>query len=124
MLERIIGAVMMLSAVLTLTMLAPGFPPAEAGRAFFEMLAADGVAPLLFEHWRIVIGASAGLLIAGALHLKLRAPALILSGLSKLGFIALVLRYGEMGSLGPVVAVDAVMAALFALFLIASLRRR
>ncbi|HRP10390.1 MAG TPA: hypothetical protein PLK37_05095 [Terricaulis sp.] len=123
MLNRLITPVMLLSGVLTLTMLLPSFPPALAGRAMFDGLVADGIAPVVFSNWRILIGASGALLIAGALFQPLRVPALIFAMLSKAGFIALVITRGYLESLGQAVAVDGVMIVLFAAFLVAGAKR-
>lgn len=123
MFRQFIITTMVFSGALTLTMLLPEFPPAIAGRAMFEGLVADGVAPLLFSNWRILIGLSGVLLIAGAFFVPLRAPALIFAALSKMGFIALVLTRGYQDSLGPAVIVDSVMVLLFAAFLVFGARR-
>lgn len=123
MLKKIIVPVMLLSGVLTLSMLLPSFPPALAARALFDGLVQDGVAPLLFSNWRILIGVSGALLIAGAAFRPLRAPALIFATLSKIGFIALVITRGFLESLGQAVAVDSVMVLLFVAFLIAGRER-
>lgn len=123
MLNKIVVPVMLLSGALTLTMLLPSFPPAVAGGALFDGLAQDGVAPLLFSNWRILIGLSGGLLIAGALFRPLRPFALVFAGLSKAGFIALVFTRGYLDSLGQAVAVDSVMIVLFIAFLFAGRQR-
>jgi len=123
MLNKFIAPLMVFSGVLTLTMLLPTFPPGIAGRALFDGLVEDGIAPILFSNWRILIGVSAALLIGGALFRPLRVPALIFVILSKAGFIALVVWRGFLDSLGQAVAADGVMIVLFAVYLLTGAKR-
>lgn len=121
MFNKIIVAIMIVSGLLTLTMLYAAFAPTAAVQSMFQETPEGAMAAVVVPNWGVLIGLMGVLLIYGALHKPVREAALIIAGVSKIAFIALVLAQGEryLAGLGTAVAVDSIMVVLFAVFLIA-----
>jgi len=118
--NKIVVAIMLISGALTLTMLYAAIAPQAAVQSMFQETPEGAMASVIVPNWGVLIALMGALLIYGALHKPVRAPALIIAGVSKAAFIALVLAQGDryLGGLGAAVAVDSVMVLLFALILI------
>lgn len=117
---KVISGVMIVSGLLTLTMLYAAFAPEAALQRFFGESASGAALNVVTPNWGVLIGLIGALLIYGAVHRPARNVALVIAGVSKVAFIALVLAQGEryMSGLGSAVVVDGIMVALFAVFLI------
>jgi hypothetical protein len=120
MLNKIFAGVMAASGLLTLTMLYAAFAPAAAAQSMFGERPDGAFAAIVVPNWGVLIGLMGALLIYGALHAPSRKLALVVAGVSKIAFIALILAQGEryLSGLGAVIIVDSVMVVLFAAYVI------
>ena len=119
--------VMLVSGVLTCTMVFAAVAPRAALRSTFGETLEGPLAEVVVRNWGALIALVGAMLIYGAFNPQSRPLVLIVAGLSKLTFIALVLTYGS-GYLwrqaGVAVAVDSVMVLLFLWHLITARRSR
>jgi hypothetical protein len=112
--------VMLVSGALTCTMLYAALAPQASLFSTFGETSEGAVAEIVTRNWGTLVALVGAMLIYGAFRPEVRPLVLVVAGLSKLTFIALVLaegtRYLGHGA-GVAVAVDAVMVLLFALYL-------
>ena len=112
-----IQGLMLVSGALTSTMLYAALAPDAALRSNFGEALAGPVAEIVVRNWGALIGLVGGMLIYGAFRPAVRRLVLVVAGVSKAVFIALVFAFGRDYLGQPVaiaVAVDAVMVLLFA----------
>ncbi len=122
---RHIKWVMLVSGVLTSTMMYAAIAPDAALISTFGETLDGPVADLVVRNWGALIALIGGMLIYGAFHAPSRPLALVVAGVSKLVFIALVLARGPQflgHQAGAAVAIDSVMVLLFAAYLLGSSR--
>jgi hypothetical protein len=115
-----IRSIMIVSGTLTATMVYAAIAPESALRSTFGETLEGPLAHVVVRNWGALIALVGGMLIYGAFTPHTRALVLIVAGLSKATFIALVLSHGPryLGhQAGVAVAIDAAMIALFAWYL-------
>jgi hypothetical protein len=118
-----IHRIMYVSGALTLTMLYAAVAPRTALQSTFGETIDGPVADIVVRNWGVLIALVGVTLIYGARTPAIRSFALILAGVSKIVFVALVLSYGRRFlpyQAGIAVAVDLVWVMLFATYLIAA----
>jgi hypothetical protein len=120
MFERVFAGIMLVAGLLTLTMLYPVFAPEAAMQSMFGETPSGAALAVVVPNWGILIGLMGVLLIYGALNPPSRKLALVIAGISKIAFIALILMQGDryLSGLGTAVIVDSIMIVLFAAYLI------
>ncbi|QPF74716.1 hypothetical protein G8A07_18530 [Roseateles sp. DAIF2] len=118
--------IMLASGLLTLTMLQAAIAPAAALRALFgEAIEAGPLAEIVVRNWGALIALIGAMLVYGAFRPQVRGLVLVVAGLSKLVFIALMLGLGGryLGhQAGLAIAIDALMVLLFAAYLLTGRR--
>lgn len=115
--------IMIVSGVLTATMIYAAFAPEAALRSTFGETLNGPLAQVVVRNWGALIALVGAMLIYGAFHPAGRLLILIVAGVSKAIFIALVLSQGGryLGhQAGLAVAIDLVMITLFAWYLLAA----
>lgn len=119
--------IMLISGVLTATMIYAAIAPEAALQSTFGETLNEPVAKIVVRNWGALIALVGGTLIYGAFQPAVRPLVLVLAGVSKAIFIALVLSHGTRylsQQAGVAVAIDSAMILLFAWYLLASLSRR
>jgi len=115
--------IMLVSGVLTATMVQAAITPDSALQSNFGETVSGPLAHLVVRNWGALIALVGGMLIYGAFNPLQRSLVLIVAGVSKVIFIALVLSEGARYlsyQAGVAVAVDSVMVVLFAWYLLAA----
>jgi cbb3-type cytochrome oxidase subunit 1 len=115
-----VKGIMLVSGVLTCTMLYAAIAPQAALRSNFAESLEGPVAEIVVRNWGALITLMGAMLIYGAFNPLSRRLILVVAGLSKLIFIALVLTYGRqyLGQpAGVAVVIDLVWVVLFAVYL-------
>jgi len=115
--------IMIVSGVLTATMIYAAIAPEAALRSTFGETLNGPLARIIVRNWGALIALVGGMLIYGAFDPPGRPLILVVAGLSKAVFIALVLSQGRryLGhQAGIAIAIDLVMIGLFAWYLLAS----
>ena len=115
--------IMLVSGVLTATMVQAAIAPDAALQSNFGETVSGPLAHLVGRNWGALIALVGGMLIYGAFNPLQRSLVLIVAGVSKVIFIALVLSEGARYlsyQAGVAVAVDSVMVVLFAWYLLAA----
>lgn len=118
---------MLVSGLLTLTMVQAAVAPQAALVSTFGAGLEGPVADVVVRNWGALIALVGAMLIAGAFHPPSRPLALVVAGVSKATFIALVLTHGQrfLGhQAGVAVAVDAVWVVLFLAYAVAARANR
>lgn len=117
--------VMLVSGALTLSMLQAAIAPDAALLALFGETIEGPLAETLVRNWGALVSLVGAMLVYGAFHAPVRRLALVVAGLSKLVFIALLLNLGDpylQHQAGLAIVVDAVVVLLFAAYLFATRR--
>ena len=116
--------IMLASGVLTLTMLYAAIAPHAAMRSTFGATLDGALAEIVVRNWGLLIGLVGAMLIYGAYHPAVRSLVLVVAGVSKLAFIALVLVYGRqyLATAAVSIGIDGVMVGLFIAYLLGSRR--
>ena len=120
---RRIRWIMLVSGVLTATMLQAALAPDAALQSTFGETVSGPVARLVVRNWGVLIALVGGMLIYGAFNPPQRALVLVVAGVSKVTFIALVLSEGGRylsNQAGVAVAIDSVMVIVFGWYLVAA----
>jgi len=115
--------IMLVSGALTATMVQAAITPDAALQSNFGETVTGPLAHLVVRNWGALIALVGGMLIYGAFNPLQRSLVLIVAGVSKVIFIALVLSEGARYlsyQAGVAVAVDSVMVVLFAWYLLAA----
>lgn len=124
--ERNIKWIMLIAGVFTLGMLYAFFAPFAALQTLFGQSLEGPVANMVVRNWGGLIALVGALLVYGAYRPALRRFILIITGISKVVFIALVICGGTL-FLGHLIAiaalVDVVILLLFAAYLAATRHR-
>jgi hypothetical protein len=119
--------VMLVSGALTGTMVYAAMAPQAALRSTFGEALEGPLAEIVVRNWGALIALVGAMLIYGAFNPQSRPLVLIVAGLSKLIFIALVLVYGMQylgHQAGFAIAIDSVMVVLFVWYLVAARRAK
>ena len=116
--------VMVLSGALTLTMVHALISPSSALRTTFGDTLEGPLAEIVVRNWGALIALVGAMLIYGAFQSNSRKLVLVVAGLSKVTFIALVFTLGPqyLASAGVAIVFDSIMVLLFATYLIATKR--
>jgi hypothetical protein len=115
--------IMIVSGGLTATMIYAAIAPAAALRSTFGETLEGPLAELVVRNWGVLITLVGAMLIYGAFDSATRRLTLIVAGVSKTVFIALVLSQGGryLGrQAGLAIAIDLVMVLLFTWYLLAA----
>jgi hypothetical protein len=118
--------IMLVSGLLTCTMIYAAIAPQAALQSTFGDTLQGPVAEVVVRNWGALIALVGAMLIYGAFDPAVRPLVLVVAGVSKLTFIALILGFGRpflSHQAGIAVAVDAVQVTLFAWYLAVSRRR-
>ncbi|MEW6129688.1 MAG: hypothetical protein AB1757_21795 [Acidobacteriota bacterium] len=114
--------VMLVCGVLTCAMLYTAIAPQAALRSTFGESLEGALAEIIVRNWGVLITLVGAMLIYGAYNPPVRSLILIVAGIGKLIFIALVLVYGRQflsHQAGFVVVIDLLMVILFFGYLVA-----
>jgi hypothetical protein len=87
--------IMLVSGALTCTMLYAAVAPGAALRSTFGESLAGPLAEIIVRNWGVLIALVGAMLIGGAYNPAARSLILVIAGVSKLGFMVLVLVYGR-----------------------------
>ena len=118
--------IMLVSGTLTATMIYAAIAPDAALRSTFGETLSGPLAEVVVRNWGALIALVGAMLIYGAFDPPGRPLILIVAGVSKVVFIALVLSQGGRylaHQAGIAIAIDAVMIMLFAWYLLSPARR-
>ena len=113
--------IMLVSGALTATMIHAAIAPQAALRSTFGETLEGPLAEIVVRNWGVLIALVGAMLIYGAFNAAVRPLVLIVAGLSKLAFIALVLSQGTRylsHQAGIAIAIDLVMVVLFGCYLV------
>src|SRR6185436_14377759 len=113
--------IMLASGALTCTMVYAAIAPQAALHATFGEGLEGPVAEIIVRNWGALIALMGGMLIYGAFHPAVRALALIVAGLSKVWFLALLVTFGRpfmSGQAGVAFVSDTIQVALFLAYLV------
>ena len=110
----------MVGGVLTCTMVYAAIAPQAALLATFGETLPGPLAELVVRSWGVLITLVGAMLVYGAFYPAQRQLVLVVAGISKLAFAALVLSYGGryLATAGMAVAFDLAMVALFVTYLL------
>jgi len=113
--------IMILSGVLTSTMIYAAIAPQAALAVTFGETLEGPVAQIVVRNWGALITLIGGMLFYGAFNPLQRSLVLVVAGISKVVFVALIVSQGQryLGHAGIAVVIDLVMVALFAWYLLA-----
>lgn len=114
--------VLLVCGLLTLSMIQAVFAPRATVRAYFGEAQEGPQFDLIVRNWGMLIAAGGALLVWASFEPGVRLAAIVLAGVTKIAFIALMLGSGVMKRQAWVALVaDSFMAALFAAYLLATL---
>jgi len=114
--------IMLVAGLLTCTMVYAAIAPEAALRGTFGDTLEGPVAEIVVRNWGVLIALMGVMLVYGAFNVTVRPLVLMVAGISKLTFIALVLTIGQQFlsyQAGVAVVSDIVQVVLFAGYLIA-----
>jgi hypothetical protein len=114
--------IMLVSGALTCTMFYAAVAPQAALRSTFGESIEGPVAEIVVRNWGALITLIGGMLIVGAFNPAVRFLVLPVAGLSKVGFITLVLVYGRQflgGQVGTAVVSDVIQVVAFIAYMVA-----
>ena len=115
--------VMLVSGLLTITMVIGLFSPKSSMLSNFGETLDGPLAEIIVRNWSALIFLMGAMLVYGAFVEPVRKFALVIAGISKIIFIALVLTFGTkyLGfGAGTAVIADSIMVLLYTAYLIAS----
>jgi hypothetical protein len=117
--------IMLVAGLLTCSMFYAAIAPEGALQSTFGQSLQGPVAEIVVRNWGVLITLMGAMLIYGAFNPAVRPLVLTVAGLSKVGFIALILAFGRPflvdGQAGVAVASDVVQIVLFTAYLITAL---
>ena len=108
--------IMIVSGALTCTMFYAAIAPQAALQGTFGETLDGAAANIVVRNWGVLIGLMGGMLVYGASHPVVRPLVLIVAGISKVAFIALVLSVGRQFlsyQAGIAVVSDVIQVSLF-----------
>lgn len=113
-----IEVILIITGVLTAGMLAQFIAPTWVLRHTFGNVASDAVSKMFARHWGLLLFCIGALLVYAAFDPSVRAPAMVIASIEKVGFVACVfatsVRERRMASL--MAAGDALMVIVFVLY--------
>jgi hypothetical protein len=111
--------IMLVSGSLTLTMIYAAIAPRAAMLTTFGESLDGPLAEIVVRNWGVLIALVGAVLIYGAFNPPVRRLVLVVAGISKIVFIALVLLYGRryLANAGVAITVDSIMIVLFTAYL-------
>lgn len=115
--------IMLVCGLLTCTMFYAAVAPQAALQSTFGASLEGPVAEVVVRNWGVLIGLMGAMLVYGAFDATARPLVLIVAGLSKIVFIALILTAGRQflsHQAGVAVVSDTIQVALFAAYLLAT----
>jgi hypothetical protein len=114
--------VMLVSGLITCSMIFAAIDPAGAMKQAFGESVDGALAEMLVRNWGKGVFLFGVMLIWGAFSMQVRTMALVIVGLSKAAFIALVVAYGEpyLSAAKMPVVIDSAMVGYFAVYIIAT----
>ena len=114
-----IKGLMLLAGALTSTLLLAAISPQAALQATVGDTVQGPLAERVVRSWGVLVALVGAMQLYGAYHPAQRPLVLVVAGVSKLVFVALVLAQGSryLGSAGPALAVDALWVVVFAAYL-------
>jgi uncharacterized membrane protein len=115
--------IMLVCGLLTCTMFYAAVAPQAALQSTFGASLEGPVAEVVVRNWGVLIGLMGAMLVYGAFDATARPLVLIVAGLSKIVFIALILTAGRQflsHQAGVAVVSDIIQVALFAAYLLAT----
>jgi hypothetical protein len=118
---------MLVAGVLTLTMVQAAIAPKAVLRSMFGETLEGSVAEIIVRSWGALVALVGAMLIYGAFEPRVRTLVLVVAGLSKVTFVALILALGPQylaHQAGVAVAADSVMALVFTAYLVTTSRAR
>jgi len=124
---RSMTSIMLVSGALTCTMLYAAIAPQAALHSTFGDGLHGPVAEIVVRNWGVLIGLIGAMLIYGAFNVQVRPLVLIVAGLSKMTFIALILSVGRQflnNQAGIAVVSDVMQISLFLGYLLSAPRAR
>jgi len=113
--------IMLVSGALTCTMFYAAVAPQAALRSTFGESIEGPVAEIVVRNWGALITLIGGMLIVGAFNPAVRFLVLTVAGLSKVGFITLILVYGRQflgAQAGTAVVSDVIQVAAFIAYMV------
>jgi hypothetical protein len=119
--DRHIGRIMQVSGLLTCSMLFAALAPHAALIHYFGTGLEGPVADVVVRSWGVLIALVGTMLLYAAQRPHLRPLVLVVAGISKLVFVALVLSHGNQllpHQIGIAVLLDSLWVLLYAAFLI------
>ena len=114
--------ILLVCGALTCTMFRAAFDPDAALQATFGETMEGPVAEIVVRNWGVLIGLMGVMLIYAAFDVAARPLVLTVAGLSKIGFIGLILWAGRpflAHQAGVAVVIDVIQVALFSVYLVA-----
>lgn len=117
---------MLVSGALTCTMFYAAISPEASLRSSFGQSIDGQVAQIVVRNWGVLVGLMGLLLIHGAFNEQTRRVALVVAGVSKVAFVALVLSMGRQFlqfQVGAAIAIDTLTVSLFVLYLVSTRRQ-
>lgn len=120
-LSRSMKWIMLVSGALTCTMIYAAIAPQAALQGTFGAALQGPVAEVVVRNWSVLITLMGAMLIYGAFNIAVRPLVLIVAGLSKVTFIALILTIGQpflAYQAGVAVVSDVIQVALFVAYLL------
>jgi hypothetical protein len=119
--------IMVVAGVLTFTMIQAAIAPEAALTSTFGESLTGPLANIIVRSWGALIALVGLMLVYGAFHPPVRPLVLVVAGVSKAFFVALVLSHGGRylaGQAAMAVVLDSVMVVLFGWYLLAGTLNR
>ncbi len=121
MINQNIKWIMLVAGVITFTMIFALFSPHQALNTMFGLTIDGELGELIVRNWGTLIALIGGMLIYAAFQPHLRPMVLVVSGLSKITFIALLITHGFAQKMLPTLVMDSVFVCLFAYYLLSNM---
>jgi hypothetical protein len=118
MIKQNIKWIMLVAGIITFTMIFALFSPNQTLHAMFGLALEGELSELIVRNWGALIALTGGMLIYAAFNPTLRPMTLVVSGISKITFIALLLSHGFAQKMLPTLIMDSVFVCLFAYYLL------
>ncbi len=120
MINQNIKWIMLVAGAITFTMVFALLSPNQALNAMFGLALDSELGKLVVRNWGALIALTGGMLIYAAFNPQLRPMVLVVSGLSKTTFIALLISHGFTLKMLPTLVMDCVFVCIFVYFLLST----
>ena len=120
MINQNIKWIMLVAGAITFTMVFALLSPNQALNAMFGLALDSELGKLVVRNWGALIALTGGMLIYAAFNPQLRPMVLVVSGLSKITFIALLITHGFALKMLPTLVMDSVFVCIFVYFLLST----